>query len=136
MQSGLTPANCRLLDPVEGLLHGVRSDGRAVLLLGFESAALEQSESIERAIAGAVACGGVLDGAAKSETDGDADRWKSAVFQGPYLQNVMVSLAVVADTFETACTWDRFEETLRGHRRRGRGRDARAGVCRGASRAA
>ena len=114
VQSGLTPSNCRLLDPVEGLLHGVRADGRAVLLLGFESSAFEQSLGIERAIALAVACGGALDGAAKSEAEGDSDRWKSAFFQGPYLQNVMVSLGVVADTFETACTWDRFEDTHAG----------------------
>ena len=31
----------------------------------------------------------------------------------PYLLNVMASMGIVADTFETACTWDQFE-TLHG----------------------
>ena len=37
-QSGLTPANCRLLDRREAMLNGVAFDGSHVLLLGFESA--------------------------------------------------------------------------------------------------
>src|SRR6185436_7644010 len=37
-QSGLSPANARLLDPNEARLHRVRFDGTAVLLIGFESA--------------------------------------------------------------------------------------------------
>ena len=40
---------------------------------------------------------------------GSAGRWRSAFVEGPYLQNTMVSLGVLADTFETACTWDRFD---------------------------
>ena len=37
-QTGLYPSNCRLLDPREALLHGVMTEGGAVLLLAFESA--------------------------------------------------------------------------------------------------
>ena len=28
----------------------------------------------------------------------------------PYLLNVMASMGMIVDTFETACTWDRFEQ--------------------------
>ena len=37
-QSGLSPSNCRLLDPAEAELTGASAAGRAVLVLGFESA--------------------------------------------------------------------------------------------------
>jgi len=121
VQAGLAPSNCRVLDPVEAMLHGVRFDGRAVLMLAFESSDHAESEALARAVAIATKCGGVLDGEAKSEgpgtssaAGGDPERWKNAFFQGPYLQNVMVSLGVVADTFETACTWDRFADVHAG----------------------
>lgn len=38
----------------------------------------------------------------------DASTWKQAFLDAPYLQSALVSLGVVCDTFETACTWDRF----------------------------
>ena len=121
VQAGLTPANCRALDPMEAALHGVRSDGRAVLLLAFESADHAPSEGIDRAVALAQAAGGRLEGHVRSEgpestrpSGTDDERWREAFFQGPYLQNVMVSLGVVADTFETACTWDRFRDVHAG----------------------
>ena len=37
-QSGLYPSNCRLLDPGEAALTGAAPDGKALLVLGFESA--------------------------------------------------------------------------------------------------
>ncbi len=37
-QSGLHPSNCRLLDEGEAALTGASSNGKAVLVLGFESA--------------------------------------------------------------------------------------------------
>ena len=39
--------------------------------------------------------------------------WRSAFLGAPYLFNVLVSLGCVVDTFETACTWSRFEELHR-----------------------
>jgi alkyldihydroxyacetonephosphate synthase len=38
----------------------------------------------------------------------DAASWKQAFFEAPYLQSALVSMGVVCDTFETACTWDAF----------------------------
>lgn len=40
----------------------------------------------------------------------DATSWKRAFFEAPYLQSVLVSLGALCDTFETACTWERFPE--------------------------
>src|SRR5262245_25712690 len=37
-QSGLSPSNCRLLDPLEALFAGIGDGGTATLILGFESA--------------------------------------------------------------------------------------------------
>lgn len=40
----------------------------------------------------------------------DAAKWKRSFFDAPYLQSALVSLGIVCDTFETACTWDKFPE--------------------------
>ena len=114
-QSRLYPANCRLLDPTEAMLNGVAMDGSAVLLLGFESAEHPLDAWIDRAVAITVAHGGTCpdgirrrdDGAGVARDDA-AGTWRQAFFEAPYMQNVMVSLGILADTFETACTWADF----------------------------
>lgn len=40
----------------------------------------------------------------------DSSSWKHAFYDAPYLQSALVSLGVVCDTFETACTWEKFPE--------------------------
>lgn len=110
-QSGLYPANCRLLDPLECLLHGVPSDGGAMLLLGFESADHPLEHSMERALDLAEREGGRCHAGAKYRVDAGpqseaSSAWKRAFFEAPYLQTALVSLDVVVDTFETACTWE------------------------------
>jgi alkyldihydroxyacetonephosphate synthase len=119
VQSGLSPSNCRLLDKREATLNRVATDGSHVLLLGFESADHPVEPWIERALELARDHRGVCkDGPsykktaprpAASERDDTADRWRQAFLDAPYLVNSMVSLGVIADTFETACTWDRLE---------------------------
>lgn len=117
-QSGLHPSNCRLLDAQESFLNGVAGDGSSVLVLAFESADHPQQAKMERALAIATAHGGECREGARYRSDepgaqarpgGAAESWRSAFIEAPYLQNVMVSLGVIADTFETACTWDRFD---------------------------
>ena len=108
-QAGLYPSNCRLLNPREAMLSGVPADGGAVLLLAFESADHGVRPWIERAVAVAAAEGGVCAGV-KDKTDergGDAsaEAWRQAFIDAPYLQSALVSLGIIADTFETACTW-------------------------------
>jgi alkyldihydroxyacetonephosphate synthase len=49
------------------------------------------------------------DRAAKLDHDAeDAASWRQAFLDAPYLQSALVSLGVVCDTVDTACTWDRF----------------------------
>jgi len=112
-QSGLYPSNCRLLDPREAMLNGVTSDGGAVLLLAFESADQSMRAWIDRALAIALEHGGTSAGAKERVdergADTTAEAWRQAFVDAPYLQSALVSLGVIADTFETACTWDRFE---------------------------
>ncbi len=114
-QAGLYPANCRLLDAREALLNRVASGGDNVLILGFESADHPLEPWIERALAIATSHGGVCPGGARlsaaGEKIGDADEagsWKQAFVDAPYLFSALVSLGFIVDTFETACTWDRF----------------------------
>lgn len=38
----------------------------------------------------------------------DASAWKRSFFEAPYMQSALVALGMVCDTFETACTWERF----------------------------
>ena len=120
-QSRLYPSNCRFLDQREAMLNRVASDGSHVLLLGFESADHPVEEWMNRGLEIAAAHGGACrDGVSTRHTpkksdpgaasrDGTSDRWRAAFLDAPYLVNSMVSLGVIADTFETACTWDRFE---------------------------
>jgi alkyldihydroxyacetonephosphate synthase len=114
-QSGLSPANCRLLDAQEALINGVTGDGSAVLVLGFESAEVPQGPWIEAALALARAHGGgcpegvSLRDEAGSRRGADAgEAWRSSFLRGPYLQDALIRLGMVADTFETACTWKAF----------------------------
>jgi alkyldihydroxyacetonephosphate synthase len=112
-QSGLYPSNCRLLDPREAMMNMVSTDGGAVLLLAFESAEQSMRAWIDRALAIAREHGGTSAGAKErvDERGGDpsAEAWRQAFVEAPYLQSTLVSLGIIADTFETACTWDRFE---------------------------
>ena len=114
-QSGLHPSNCRLLDRREALLNRVVSDGSSVLILGFEAADLSVRDRLAQALRLAEELGGRCpDGALhrepgdRSRRDDAAGAWRQAFFDGPDLQSSLVSLGVLADPFETACTWDRF----------------------------
>ena len=132
-RSGLQPANCRLLDPAECLLHQVSQGGSSVLLLAFESADhalhawMDRALELARDHGGAVASGPTHDdrddptsaplGGLGANGQGGADRagldgsWRKAFIDAPYLQSALVSIGVMADTFETACTWAAFPAT-------------------------
>jgi len=114
-QSGLRPSNCRLLDRREAMLNRVVADGSSVLILGFEAADVAVRDRLEQALKIAAEAGGRCPDGARHREPGDQERqddaassWRQAFFDGPYLQSSLVSLGVIADTFETACTWDRF----------------------------
>jgi alkyldihydroxyacetonephosphate synthase len=117
VQAGLQPANARLLDGAEAWLNGVASDGASVLVLGFESADGPVAAPLQRALELAAEAGGrcpqgpALREGEGGEGAGDAgDRWRASFLKGPYLQDALLRLGVLADTFETACTWRAFPQ--------------------------
>jgi len=117
-QSGLNPANCRLIDPQEAHLTFAGDGSHALLVLGFESSDHAVDGELARALelcrehggepgAGARAGGGVEGGAGSG---GDAvGSWREAFLRVPYLRDVFVAMGVISETFETAVTWERFE---------------------------
>ena len=111
VQARLTPANCRLLDANEAMLEEVATDGSHVLLLGFESIGAPVDDAMERALSICRDRGGrVTSGPTHDGGDGGESSYRSAFFEAPYRYNVLVSLGVLVDTFETAVTWDRFHD--------------------------
>ena len=117
--SGLYPAACRLLDPDEARLTAGGDGSRAVLVLGFESADHPVIAWLERALQIAGGHGGQWDGTRSTESgNGGAGRtgddgraageWRQAFQRMPYLRNVYPAMGVLAETFESAVTWDAF----------------------------
>jgi alkyldihydroxyacetonephosphate synthase len=111
-QSGLDPANCRLLDAAEARWNGAGDGEHAMLMLGFESAHHPVEADLELALQAARDQGGEP-GPVRSggERKGEASSaWRDAFLAAPYLRDSLTQLGVLSDTFETAITWDRFEE--------------------------
>jgi alkyldihydroxyacetonephosphate synthase len=114
-QSGLHPANCRLLDPGEAATAGAGTGEHAVLLVAFESADHPLDAWMARALECAADHGGrVAPGAARTRTaseprpDDAAGAWRRAFLDAPYLRDAIVGMGMISETFETAITWDRF----------------------------
>ncbi|MFD9572026.1 FAD-binding oxidoreductase [Streptomyces sp. NPDC059982] len=118
-QGDLSPANCRLLDAGEAALAGAGDGTGAVLVLGFESAdqpvgaRLEQALDLARSHGGRT---GTRPGGGSGRGDGGADggsgdaavgAWRAAFLRMPYLRDGLARMGAVAETFETAATWDR-----------------------------
>jgi len=120
-QSRLYPSNCRLLDKREAALNGVTADGTHVLIVAFESADHSMRPWMTRALELVRDHGGVVpqearyeEGSGRRQRGEGEGTWREAFIDAPYLLNTMASMGVVVDTFETACTWDRFEELHAG----------------------
>jgi alkyldihydroxyacetonephosphate synthase len=110
-QSGLHPANCRLLGHQEALLSGSGDGSRAILVLGFESADHDLGPWLARALE---VCAGHRGEVAESQERDPGAVWRAAFLRGPHLRDAVVRLGLVAETFETAITWDRFAEFHEG----------------------
>jgi len=109
-QSGLYPANCRLLGHDEALMSGSGDGSHAILVLGFESADHELGPWLARALE-------ICRGHRGEVHDGDDDPaavWRSSFMRGGYLRDSLVRLGLISETFETAVTWDRFWEFHEG----------------------
>ena len=126
-QSGLNPSNCRLLDATESEVTSAGPAGKALLVLGFESAHHEVDRQMEIALAAVRDHGGEageVKGRPAPEPRPEALRenpptrgepgsdpvgsWRHAFLAAPYLRDTFVACGVLSDTFETAITWDRF----------------------------
>lgn len=129
-QSGLQPANCRLLDAAEVAFAGVGDRRSPTLVLGFESAdhalhawmarALElvadhggqyDADAVQRSLASGE------DSAVSEHRKGSAGAWRDAFIRMPYWRDETSRHGVILDTFETAITWDRFDAFYDGVRR-------------------
>jgi alkyldihydroxyacetonephosphate synthase len=123
-QSGLYPSNCRLLDALEAVTTGAGSGEKSLLVLGFESPHHPVDAPMELALEIARGHGGIADEVrsradrseapaagrpSSSQTDA-VGAWRNAFLLAPYLRDTFVACGVLSDTFETAITWDRFEE--------------------------
>jgi alkyldihydroxyacetonephosphate synthase len=134
-QSGLNPANCRLLDPLETVFSGVGDGSHAILVLGFESADHPLQPWMARALelvrehggdfdAEAVARSMAPEGAdvqrmgAQAHRTGAAGAWRDAFLRMPYWRDPAVGLGVIMDTFETRHHLGPLRSLL--HRRQGR----------------
>jgi alkyldihydroxyacetonephosphate synthase len=127
-QSGLNPSNCRLLDALESDTTSAGPPGKALLVLGFESAHHPVDEPMSIAMGAARAHGGEpgeIKGRAGEQPgpaerreappaaepgDDPVDAWRHAFLFAPYLRDSLVACGVLSDTFETAITWDRFPD--------------------------
>ena len=114
-QAGLYPSNCRLLDAVESETSSAGPPGRALLVLGFESAHHPVEDSLALAIDAAASHGGEpvevkRQTTEQSSGDDPVNAWRNAFLFAPYLRDSLVACGVLSDTFETAITWDRFAD--------------------------
>ena len=78
-------------------------------LLGFESADHPVDAALDRAIELCREHGG-----AASPSVSTVDEWRDSFVAAPYRRDALARLGVVVETFETACTWDRFPELHAG----------------------
>ncbi len=114
-QSGLFPANCRLLDPAEVAANRLSAGGAALLVLGFESADHDPSAKLARALEIAADHGGRA-GKNGAGPGGAAGAWRTAFLRMPYYRNLATGLGLINDTFESAVTWDKFDAFYAGVR--------------------
>jgi alkyldihydroxyacetonephosphate synthase len=106
-QAGLHPSNCRLIDAAEARLTMAGDGSFSLLVLGFESTDHEVEESMARALQICREHGGDV----KASKAGSADSvgsWREAFLGAPYMRDTFVALGVLAETFETSITWERF----------------------------
>ena len=113
-QSGLFPANCRLLDAEEAGITGASDGSHALLVLTFESADHPLKAWMKRALELCNDLGGVHDQSALESEDshrgGAAGQWRNKFLAGCYFRENLTARGIIRETFETAITWERFPD--------------------------
>ena len=116
-QAKLWPANFRSLDPELAAGSAGLTGAHSLLIIGFESSEMSQRWNIDQAVAIARASGGIVDDSGISVDDGDgkassgagaSGAWRQAFISGGTGIGAAAGLGLVAGTFETAITWDRW----------------------------
>ncbi|HEY1351707.1 MAG TPA: FAD-binding oxidoreductase [Ktedonobacteraceae bacterium] len=111
-QAGLSPANCRLLDPQEAQLNASGDGTRAVLVLAFESADHPLDAWLHRTLELCADYAGQPVSADASQQDahrsGVAGQWRERFLRMPWLREALAARSILSDTVETAITWERF----------------------------
>ena len=122
-QSGLFPSNCRLLDETEVHWNHLAPEPCALLVLGFESADHQVHHWMARALEIVSSQNGQFEPATYSSAtdpikdqtpDSTAQSWRNAFIRMPYYRNRLVGFGIIADTFETAISWDKFDALYAG----------------------
>ncbi|MBI4218718.1 MAG: FAD-binding oxidoreductase [Chloroflexi bacterium] len=111
-QAKLWPANCRVLDRGEAATAAGLDGSTALLVLGFESAEFPQESLMRHALE---IClderGKVVERTGdEPENAGPVEKWRQAFIGMPYVWNSLLGFGLINDTFETAITWDRWEQ--------------------------
>lgn len=122
-QSRLMPSNLRLVDSSEALTTMAGDGSATLLIIGFESYGQPVEDRMDQAVAIAEGEGGKVasrsssapadrlpGGAGPAGEEAGSDRWRSAFLMAPYMRDTFVACGILAETFETAITWDRFED--------------------------
>ncbi|MGO9489522.1 MAG: FAD-binding oxidoreductase [Solirubrobacteraceae bacterium] len=107
-QAGLYPSNCRLLDPGEAKLTMAGDGTHALLVLGFESTDHPVEAAMERALELCAEHGGAVVPRREGPGGDAVGSWRGAFVGAPYVRDLLVSMGVLSETFETAITWERF----------------------------
>jgi alkyldihydroxyacetonephosphate synthase len=111
-QAGLYPASCRLLDPLEALTNMVGDGKHAVLFLAFESADHPVNAWLHRALELSADFGGEYNAEAINQEgthrSGAAMQWRERFLRMPLLREELTARGIIADTFETAISWEQF----------------------------
>ena len=122
-QSGLFPSNCRLLDETEVHWNHLAPEPCALLVLGFESADHQVHHWMARALEIVSSQNGQFEPVTYSSAtdpikdqtpDSTAQSWRNAFIRMPYYRNRLVGFGIIADTFETAISWDKFDALYAG----------------------
>lgn len=109
-QSGLYPANARLIDAMEAFTNGLGDGQSAVLLVGFESHQHPVEPRLQEALTICREHGGSWEAPGNDEqaSASRSDTWKQSFLLAPYLRDELLKLGMIVETFETATTWDQY----------------------------